>query len=61
ITRRSQHIMIAVAGGDQSLQSHLLGVGFGPARPASATIELPAWWDQLLQQAETDLGPASTP
>ncbi|MBI4334683.1 MAG: hypothetical protein HY673_25800 [Chloroflexi bacterium] len=56
ITRLAKNIMIVVAGGEQSGHSYYMGVGLGPAGPTSATIDLPAKWDELLAEAEADLG-----
>ncbi|MFC2060192.1 hypothetical protein ACFLTZ_03745, partial [Chloroflexota bacterium] len=60
ITRRPKNIMVVVAGGEQSGHSYYMAVGLGPAGPVIAEIELPAKWNELLRQAEEDLGPNNT-
>lgn len=50
--------MIVVAGGDQSGHGYWMQAGYsGDFKPASKEIKLPANWDDLLKQAEEDLGP----
>ncbi len=56
ITRLAKNIMVVVAGGEQSGHSYYMAVGLGPAGPTTATIELPAKWDRLLDEAEAELG-----
>ena len=60
ITKKPEDIMIVVAGGEQSGHGYWMHVGCCPAKATSAEIELPADWEQLLTEAEEDLGPAPT-
>jgi hypothetical protein len=53
-----QHIMIAVAGGAQSGHAAYLSFGGASGNIAiSKNINLPANWNELIKQAEIDLGP----
>jgi hypothetical protein len=55
-------VMLVVAGGDQSNQACVMKGGTVAdyhGRPESKEIKLPANWDDLLAEAEADLGPAS--
>jgi hypothetical protein len=56
ITSKPENIMLVVAGGEQSGHGYYmqLGTSYGPA---CKQIELPAGWDELLKEAEKDLGP----
>jgi hypothetical protein len=58
IATEPEGIMIVVAGGEQSGHGYWLEVGHSGYVATSAEIELPANWDELLAQAEADLGPA---
>ena len=51
------NIMIAVCGGPNFTQGYWMPVGVSPYAPTSAEIKLPTNWDELLKQAEEDLGP----
>lgn len=57
ISIKPQQLMIAVAGGKQSGHGYWLRMGCCPMQPISTEIELPANWDELIAQAEEDLGP----
>jgi len=50
-------IPIVVTGGAQGGHCHWLGKAQGPSSLVSYEIKLPTNWDELLKQAETDLGP----
>ncbi len=55
-TNNPSQLTIVVAGGDQGGHPMYLGVGQGD-KATKAIKELPAKWNDLLKQAETDLGP----
>jgi hypothetical protein len=57
ITPDPKNIMIAVAGGAQSGHFYWMQGANGPEAATDAEIKLPANWDELLKQAEEDLGP----
>jgi len=57
IVSKPENIMVVVAGGEQSGHSYFMAVGLGPTEVTSAEIELPANWDELLEEAEEDMGP----
>jgi hypothetical protein len=52
-----ENIMIVVAGGEQSGHSYWLQVHGGTHGPASRGIRLPKGWQDLLDEAEQELGP----
>ena len=56
IVRTPKGIMIAIAGGEQSGHGFWMQPG-NAYRPASQEILLPKCWEQLLKEAEKDLGP----
>ena len=56
IVRTPKGIMIAIAGGEQSGHGFWMQPG-NAYRAASHEIQLPKCWDQLLKEAEKDLGP----
>ncbi len=51
-------LMIVVAGGRQSGHGYYMRMGCCTLEPISVGIELPHNWDELIAQAEKDLGPA---
>ena len=51
--------MLLVAGGDQGNQGCAF-MAYGGHTTTSAKVQLPAKWNDLLKQADTDLGPAPT-
>jgi hypothetical protein len=55
---RPELITIIVAGGDQSGHAYWMQVGSTQYRTGSSEVKLPSSWQKLLDQAETDLGPA---
>jgi hypothetical protein len=57
ITPRPEQLMIVLAGGDQSGHGYWMQVGHGNYVHVSKEIKLPRHWDELLKQAEADLGP----
>ena len=57
ISASPKGIKIVVAGGLQSGHLMWLQVGCSAQKPPGAEIRLPANWDELLKQAEEDLGP----
>ena len=57
VTLKPEQLMVVVAGGEQSMHSYFLTGGMTLNRILSVEIELPANWDELLEQAEEDLGP----
>ena len=58
ITLKPENFMVIVAGGEQSGHGYWMQQGsVGGALPVSKEIKLPANWDELLEQAEQDLGP----
>jgi len=56
LTDNPDQLMIVVAGGEQSRHQLWMGVGHSNYTVVSAEIQLPANWDELLAQAEEDLG-----
>ncbi len=56
ITRTAENLMIVVAGGRHPTQAYWMQGAQGP-KTISARIELPANWEQLLIEADTELGP----
>ena len=48
--------MIIVAGGRHPTQAYWMQGAQGP-KTVSARIQLPANWEKLLQEADTELGP----
>lgn len=59
ISVSSSGVKIVVAGGLQSGHMMWLQVGCCPEQLTSAEIALPANWDELLKEAEDDLGPVA--
>jgi hypothetical protein len=57
IASSAEGIRIVAAGGDQGGHMMWLQAGMGGSSVTSAEIQLPAGWDNLLKQAEQDLGP----
>jgi hypothetical protein len=58
IAASPKEIFIAVAGGEQSGHSYWLQHGSSGAIPQTKEIKLPPNWDELLKEAENDLGPS---
>jgi hypothetical protein len=56
ITRRARNLMIVVTGGRHPTQAYWMQGAHGP-KTVSAPILLPAAWEELLDQANRDLGP----
>ena len=58
ITGKPENIMIIVAGGEQSQHGYWMQMGVS-GQPTTAEIKLPAQekWQELMKQAEKDLGP----
>jgi hypothetical protein len=56
ITRKARNLMIIVAGGRHPTQAYWMQGAQGP-KTVSARIQLPANWEKLLQEADTELGP----
>ena len=54
---RPEQLMISVAGGKQSGHGYWLRMGCCTLEPISVEIELPQNWDELIAQADKDLGP----
>ena len=54
---KPEQLMIVVAGGKQSGHAYWLRMGCCTYEPISVEIELPHNWDELIAQAEKDLGP----
>ncbi len=57
VTVNAKNIWVIVAGGVQSGHTYWIQGGNGPDAPTDAEIKLPAKWQDLLKQAENDLGP----
>ena len=57
VASKPEQLMIVVAGGAQSGHCYLMQVGVGTRIAKSAEIKLPARWNELMKQAEKDLGP----
>jgi hypothetical protein len=57
ITRAPRNIMIVVAGGRHPTQAYWMQGAQGP-KTVSARIHLPAGWEELLKEADADMGPA---
>lgn len=57
IALSAKNIMIVVAGGEQSGHTYWLQVHGGTFGPASKEIRLSANWEELILEAEEDLGP----
>lgn len=57
---RPDQLMIVVAGGKQSGHGYYLRMGCCTLAPISIEIDLPHNWDELIAQAEKDLGPIPT-
>jgi hypothetical protein len=58
VTRHPRNLMIVVAGGRHPTQAYWMQGAQGP-KAVNAPIRLPARWEQLLREAEDDLGPSS--
>ena len=56
ITRRPRNFMIVVAGGRHPTQAYWMQGAHGP-KTVSASIQVPVKWEELLREAEADLGP----
>jgi len=56
ITRKAGNLMIVVAGGRHPTQAYWMQGAQGP-KAVSVPIHLPGHWEQLLQEAEAELGP----
>jgi hypothetical protein len=56
ITRKAGNLMIVVAGGRHPTQAYWMQGAQGP-KTVSVRIQLPAHWEQLLQEANGELGP----
>jgi len=56
ITRVPRNIVIVVAGGRHPTQAYWMQGAHGP-KTVSSRIHLPAKWEQLLKEADADLGP----
>jgi hypothetical protein len=56
ITGRPENITVVVAGGEQSQHAYLMDTKAN-YKPVSAEIKTPKNWENLLKQAEMDLGP----
>ncbi len=56
ITKKPRNIVILVAGGQHSTHALWMQAAYGP-RLANAKIVLPDQWDDLIEEAERDLGP----
>jgi hypothetical protein len=57
ISPKPEDITLVVAGGAQSGHGYWMECGHGGYVPVSKETSLPANWDELLKQAEEDLGP----
>jgi hypothetical protein len=56
VVEKPEQMMVVVAGGTQSGHAYWMNPGMGK-KVVSKEITLPANWDQLIAQAEEDLGP----
>ena len=56
ITRRARNLMIVVAGGRHPTQAYWMQGAQGP-KAVKAPIRLPAGWEELLKEADLELGP----
>ena len=56
ITRQARNLMIVVAGGRHPTQAYWMQGAQGP-KTVSARIQLPAKWEQLLREADGEMGP----
>ncbi len=59
ITSKPENFILVVAGGHHPTHTYWMEVCGGPQKVASAKIQLPANWGQLIKQAEEDLGPTA--
>jgi len=57
ITRTARNIMIVVAGGRHPTQAYWMQGAQGP-KTVSARIHLPVRWEELLKEADAEMGPA---
>jgi hypothetical protein len=56
ITKKFENIMIVVVGGKESGHGYWMYVGCCLKKVTSAKINRPAAWEQLLKEAEEELG-----
>jgi hypothetical protein len=56
ITQKARNIMLVVAGGSHPTHAYWMQGAQGP-KTVYRKIQLPAGWNQLLQEAEAELGP----
>ena len=62
ITPKPENITLLVAGGSTGGHGSVMTIGGGGGYvKTGAKITLPSSWDDLLKQAEKDLGPLSAP
>jgi hypothetical protein len=57
ITRTARNIMIVVAGGRHPTQAYWMQGAQGP-KNVSARVHLPVGWEELLKEADAEMGPA---
>lgn len=57
LTPRPEQLTVVVAGGDQSGHAYWMEAGNSNRTMISKKIQLPANWNALLKQAETNMGP----
>jgi hypothetical protein len=57
--RKAENLVVVVAGGAHPTYAFWMASGYmgEQSKPAIAEIKLPAAWDELLKEAEEDLGP----
>jgi hypothetical protein len=56
ISRKPENLMIAVAGGRHPSQAYWMQGALGP-KTVSTRIHLPAGWEELLKEADAEMGP----
>jgi hypothetical protein len=56
VVEKPEQMMVVIAGGAQSGHAYWMNPGMG-TKVVSKEIQLPKAWDELLKQAEIDLGP----
>ena len=56
ITSKAKNIMIVIAGGQHPTHAYWMQAAQGP-KTVSVKVKLPANWQQLLKEAEEELGP----
>ena len=59
ITSKPKNIMLVVAGGDQSQHGYYMQLGTS-YKPTCKPVKLPTRWNELLKEAEKDLGTIPT-